>query len=132
MWMIIIPITGVLFEVTDGKWYQFMAFLLIAGLMFVSVTPSYKDERTENIVHKTGAGFAIVGALSYSVLLVGWFPMIVFVLTILFVHILVISFDLYPTDKYVNKDKNNIILEIELGTFVAAYSTTLEMIYKYF
>jgi hypothetical protein len=130
MWLILIPIIGVVFEVTEGKWWQFIGFLFIAGVGFVSVTPTYKDSKLENRVHKGGALFAVVGALFYCFSLQGVInSLAMFVIVCIAFWIFIYSSNSKPTGKYVEPkdwiDKTNIIYIVELATFITTYYVTL-------
>ncbi|MDR2969210.1 MAG: hypothetical protein LBV32_06350 [Tannerellaceae bacterium] len=56
-----------LFELTAGKWYQFLVFLAAVGLGFVGAAPMFKNLGMERKVHVAGA--ALCGVASQAVVI---------------------------------------------------------------
>jgi hypothetical protein len=121
MWTILFPIMAVLFELTAGKWWQFMVFFLVAGIAFVSVTPSYKNVKIENTVHKTGAIAAIIGGLFYSWRMVHEFSLFVFLASFI-----LFSVGWCVTGTAKDSKKYPLIYIVELATFITTYQATLQ------
>jgi hypothetical protein len=66
-WLVSFSIIPLSLEISNGKWFQFMAFLCSAGLAFVGTAPLFKSY--EKIIHRTSAIICAASALAWSCLL---------------------------------------------------------------
>ena len=66
-----VSVMAVIFEVTDGRWFQFLGLFCGGGLGFVGAAPLFKGR--EKTIHFVGATTCAVSALLIMVLLGWWF-----------------------------------------------------------
>jgi hypothetical protein len=66
-----ISVTAIMLELSEGKWYQFLAFLAGSGLCLVGAAPRFKDY--ERVTHYVGAATCAVTALAWMVLFGLWY-----------------------------------------------------------
>lgn len=103
-----------LFELSEGKWYQFTAFLAATGLGFVGAAPMFKNVGMENKVHSVGAVLCGVSSQVFVVLSGYWFiPALLFSLAFLIIK------------KYGNR-----IWWIEMAAFASTFATMELMTFK--
>lgn len=69
-----------LFELSEGKWYQFSAFLSASGLGFVGAARLFKDQGIELKVHITGAIMCALFSQMFVILSGFWYLTVVFAL----------------------------------------------------
>ena len=73
-----------LFDVTAGRWYQFLSFFVILALIFVAFAPDYKN-MLEGKVHVGAAMTSAIAVLALIVLMGYWYVPILPALTAFFI-----------------------------------------------
>ena len=73
-----------LFDVTAGRWYQFLSFFATSALIFVAFAPDYKN-MLEGKVHVGAAMTSAIAALTLIVLIGYWYVPILPALTAFFI-----------------------------------------------
>lgn len=73
IWCFIIAFTviPIMFEMTDGKWFQFLGLFTGGGLGFVGAAPLFKSH--EKTIHYTSAAVCAASALSWMILYGYWY-----------------------------------------------------------
>lgn len=66
-------------EISEGSDYQFAAFLSIAGVMFVGMSPSFMDSTLESTVHSVSAGICAAFAMLWIILVTPYWYIILIV-----------------------------------------------------
>ena len=73
-----------LFDVTAGRWYQFLSFFATSALIFVAFAPDYKN-MLEGKVHVGAAMTSAIAVLALIVLMGYWYVPILPALTAFFI-----------------------------------------------
>lgn len=99
-------------EISHGSDFQFVAFLSAASLLFVGLSPSFKDSQMENIVHDVAAILCAAFALLWVILV----PKMWYIILIVGIIVSIIAL-LTKTYKYAYKYWLEIIAFV--STFIA-------------
>jgi hypothetical protein len=84
IWCYIIGISvmAVMFDASDGRWFQFLSLFAGGGLCFVGTAPLFKAH--ERTIHFASAGTCAIASLLWIVLMGYWFVPAGFLLSSLF------------------------------------------------
>ena len=107
-WTEAIMVAICMLELSDGMWFQFMAFLACAGLGFVGAAPLFR-EKSESRVHFTGAAMCAIFSQVWIILMGMWY------LPVIFLAIALLAV----------RANGNKIFWLEMAAFASAYAAIL-------
>lgn len=73
--------------VSTGNTFQFTAFLSAFSILFVGITPAFKNSKTENLIHIISASIASVCAILWIIIVTKFW----YIILIVFIFVLIAS-----------------------------------------
>ena len=105
-------------EISEGSYFQFMAFLAAGGIMFTGAAPAFKSSDLEDKVHTGSAAFAALFALLWVIVVSQlWYFIILW--------LIVCSFCAVFTKTY----KSSYIYWLETVAFLSTFSAIISYYY---
>jgi hypothetical protein len=100
---IALSVVAMMFQLSDGKWFQFLGVFAGGGLAFVGAAPLFKTH--ERMIHYAAAGICAVASVAWMALMGVWYcPVIIL-----------------SAQGLVSLKSGNPVFWIESGLFVSVY-----------